>query len=415
MKFTAKFALLFVVFVDLLGQGLVFPILNSLIMETDSGFLPKDTTDAVRHMNFGLVIGIFFLSWFFGVMYLSKLSDAIGRKNALLICLSGALIGYVITIVALMTSNLWLLVFGRAITGFTAGNQPIAQAAMIDGSTDAAERDRNMGYIITGVSFGLVLGPVIGAVLSDKTLFGNFATLETPFYGALVLVAIAMLLVIFNFKDIRKERIPYKFHPSDIVTDIWEITRHSTVMRLMPAYCFFMLSNVTFYVFIDNYLTSAFGYGVVGGSAAMLVIGFALAFSSTFLVKPVQKRVDKRTIIATTVFVWIFASLAVAFSPYAILCFVPIFLFYLFFGVAFPTILGLFSGSVGDADQGWIMGITTAVFTLAGGIMSLIGGSMMSFDIRFPYFFAATMAALALVAIMRGWKNPDIRRLTQKT
>lgn len=415
MNFTAKFALLFVVFVDLLGQGLVFPILNSLIMETDSGFLPKDTSDAARHLNFGLVIGIFFLSWFFGVMYLSKLSDAIGRKNALLICLSGALVGYVITIVALMTSNLWLLVLGRAITGFTAGNQPIAQAAMIDGSTDAAERDRNMGYIITGVSFGLVLGPVIGAVLSDKTLLGSLATFETPFYGALILVAIAMILVIFYFDDIRKERIPYKFRPSDIVTDIWEIAKHPTVMLLMPAYCFFMLSNVTFYVFIDNYLTSAFGYGVVGGSAAMLTIGFALAFSSTFLVKPVQKRVDKRTIIGVTVFIWIFASLAVALSPYAILCFIPIFTFYLFFGVAYPTILGLFSGSVGDADQGWIMGITTAVFTLAGGTMSLIGGSMMSLDIRFPYFFAAAMAVLAFVAVMRGWSNPDIRRLTKKT
>ncbi len=415
MNFTAKLALLSVVFVDLLGQGLVFPILNSLIMETDSGFLPKDTSDAARHLNFGLVIGVFFLSWFFGVMYLSKLSDAIGRKNALLICLSGALIGYMITIVALMTSSLWLLVLGRSITGFTAGNQPIAQAAMIDGSKDAAERDRNMGYIITGVSFGLVLGPVIGAVLSDENLLGSIATFETPFYGALVLIAIAMSLVIFYFKDIRKERIPYKFHPSDIVTDIWEITKHATVMRLMPAYCFLMLSNVTFFIFIDNYLTSAFGYGVIGGSAAMLVIGFALAFSSTFLVKPVQKRVDKRTIIGTTVFVWIFASLAVALSPYAILCFVPIFIFYFFFGVAYPTILGLFSGSVSDADQGWIMGITTAVFTLAGGIMSLIGGSMMGLDIRFPYYLAAAMAILAFVAIIWGWKNPDIRRLTKKT
>lgn len=415
MKFSAKLALLFVVFVDLLGQGLVFPILNSLIMEADSGFLPKDTSDAVRHFDFGLVIGIFFLSWFFGVMYLSKLSDAIGRKNALLICLSGALIGYVITIVALMTSNLWLMVLGRAITGFTAGNQPIAQAAMIDGSADAAERDRNMGYIITGVSFGLVLGPVIGAVLSDKNLLGSIATFETPFYGALVLVAIAMMLVIFFFDDIRKERIPYKFRPSDIVTDIWEITRHSTVMRLMPAYCLLMLSNVTFYVFIDNYLTSAFGYGVIGGSAAMLVIGFALAFSSTFLVKPIQKRVDKRTIIGATVFVWIFASLAVALSPYAILCFIPIFIFYFFFGVAYPTILGLFSGSVGDADQGWIMGVTTAVFTLAGGIMSLIGGSMMSLDIRLPFYFAAAMAVLAFVAVVGGWNNPEIRRLTKKS
>ena len=80
MNFTAKFALLFVVFVDLLGQGLVFPILNSLIMETDSGFLPKGTTDAVRHFNFGLVIGIFFLSWFFGSCTFQNYPTRSGEK-----------------------------------------------------------------------------------------------------------------------------------------------------------------------------------------------------------------------------------------------------------------------------------------------------------------------------------------------
>lgn len=414
MNSAAKLTLLFVVFVDLIGQGLVFPIINSLIMETDSGFLPVSTSTAIRHFNFGLVIGIFFLSWFFGVVYVSKLSDAIGRKNALLICLAGALAGYVITIFALMYSSLWLLILGRAITGFTAGNQPIAQAAMIDGSTDDADRDRNMGYIITGISFGLVLGPIMGGLLSDKNLLGEIATFETPFYGALILVAIAIVLVLTFFEDIRLERTAYKFRPSDIFTDLWRITKHPTVLRLMPAFCLFMISNVTFYVFIDNYLTSAFGYGIIGGSVAMLVIGFALAFSSTFLVKPVQERFDKTTIIGVTVFVWVFAILAVVFSPYGALCFIPIFIFYFCFGVAYPTFLGLFSGSVNDADQGWIMGVTTAVFTLAGGIMSLIGGGLMSIDIRLPYYIAATAAFFAFVSIILGWKHSDIRRLTSK-
>jgi hypothetical protein len=45
----------------------------------------------VRHLDYGLVIGMFFHAWFLGVIYVAKLSDAIGRKNALLICLSGAL------------------------------------------------------------------------------------------------------------------------------------------------------------------------------------------------------------------------------------------------------------------------------------------------------------------------------------
>jgi hypothetical protein len=62
-----QITLLFVVFVDLIGQGLVFPVLNGLIMEPDAGFLPN-TPQSVRHLDYGLVIGMFFLAWFLGGM-----------------------------------------------------------------------------------------------------------------------------------------------------------------------------------------------------------------------------------------------------------------------------------------------------------------------------------------------------------
>jgi predicted MFS family arabinose efflux permease len=414
MSTMAKITLMFVVFVDLIGQGLVFPIIDTLIMEPASGFLPKDTSLADRHFDYGLVIGMFFLAWFLGVVYVSKVSDSIGRKNALLICLAGALAGYAITIVALLVNSLWLLILGRAITGFTAGNQPIAQAAMIDGSIDAADRDRNMGYIVTGVSFGLVGGPIIGGILSDRSLLGGFANLELPFYGALVLVLVAIGLVIVFFRDVRTERTPFVFRPSDITDSLWRVTRHPVVLRIMPVYSLFMIANVTFYVFIDNYLTSAFDYGVIGTSAAMLVIGAALAFSSTFLVKPVQQRIDKRQIMRASLMTMVVCAFAFALLPVAALTFVPVFFFYFLFGVSYPTVLGIFSGSVSEADQGWVMGVTTAVFCLAGGIMSLIGGGLMSVDIRLPFYIAAGAAALGLLAMALSWGAPEMRKLTAR-
>jgi predicted MFS family arabinose efflux permease len=414
MSTMAKITLMFVVFVDLIGQGLVFPIIDTLIMEPASGFLPQDTSTDTRHFDYGLVIGMFFLAWFLGVVYVSKVSDSIGRKNALLICLAGALAGYAFTIVALLVNSLWLLILGRAITGFTAGNQPIAQAAMIDGSTDAADRDRNMGYIVTGVSFGLVGGPIIGGILSDRSLLGGVANLELPFYGALVMVVVAMGLVGVFFRDIRSERTPFVFRPRDITDSLWRVTRHPVVLRIMPVYSLFMIANVTFYVFIDNYLTSAFDYGVIGTSAAMLVIGAALAFSSTFLVKPVQQRIDKRQIMRASLMTMVVCAFAFALLPVAALTFVPVFLFYFLFGVSYPTVLGIFSGSVGEADQGWVMGVTTAVFCLAGGIMSLIGGGLMSLDIRLPFYMATGAAALGLVVMALTWGAPEMRRLTAR-
>jgi len=411
MSTMAKITLLFVVFVDLIGQGLVFPIINSLIMQPESGFLPTATSTAMRHVNYGLVIGIFFLSWFLGVVYVARVSDSIGRKNALLICLAGALAGYAITIAALFLNSLWLMILGRAVTGFTAGNQPIAQAAMIDGSTDDRDRDRNMGYIVTGVSFGLVGGPIIGGILSDKSLIGDVASFKLPFYAAVILVLTAMFLVVTFFKDIRTEREKFVFRPMDVVDSLAAIRVHPAVMKLMPVYSLFMIANVTFYIFLDNYLTSAFGYGVIGGSAAMMVVGAAIAISGTFLVKPAQERFSKRRILRATMVVMIVCSLGFALIPIAPLTFVPAFFFYLFFGMSYPMLLGIFSGAVDEADQGWVMGVTTAVFCLAGGVMSLIGGWLMSVDIRLPFYIACAAACLALAMALETWRSAEMRGL----
>lgn len=413
MSWTAKVTLLFVVFVDLLGQGLVFPIINALIMEHSSSFLPQNVSDDSRHLYYGLVIGVFFLCWFLGAPYISRLSDVIGRRNAILICLSGALAGYAITIVALYTSSLWLLVLGRGITGFTAGNQPIAQAAMVDASIDNADRARNMGYIITGVSFGLVGGPIMGGMLSDPEIIGPDASLKLPFYAALFLVLIAIFLVVTFFKDIGRERKPFVFRPLEIVDLLWRVTRFPLVLRLTAVFLFFHIANVTFYIFVDNYLTSRFGYETLGGSMIMLTIGVALAFSSTFLVAPAQRRFDKQTIIAVNFIVWAACTAAFIASPVAILCFVPVFIFYFVFGVSYPTFLGLYSASVSDEEQGWIMGITIAVFTLVAGLMSLLGGDLMSIDIRAPFYIVIVAALVGVAVLYLAWSRPEIKRITQ--
>ncbi|MBG6144717.1 MAG: MFS transporter [Roseibium album] len=416
MSFFAKVTMLFVVFVDLLGQGLVFPILNSLIMEPGTSMLAKDTTDATRHFNYGLIIGIFFLCWFFGAPYISKLSDVIGRKNAILICLFGALGGYALTIAALYLNSFLLLILGRAITGLTAGNQPIAQAAMIDGSVDDEDRNRNMGYIITGVSFGLVGGPIIGGILSDPTILGSVASVKLPFYACFVLVMIAIFLVLTCFKDQHDkvaERQPFVFRPAEIFELLWQIKNYPIVVRLTVVFFFFHIANLSFYIFVDNYLTSKFGYGTFGGSMVMLTIGVALAFSSTFLVVPAQKRFSKEAILGTTFVVWAVSAGAFVASPVAILTFIPVFCFYFVFGIAYPTFLGLYSAAVGDEEQGWVMGVTIAIFTLVAGVISLLGGELIGLDLDIPFFGVIAAAIIALVVMFLAWNKPEIKTLTR--
>jgi DHA1 family tetracycline resistance protein-like MFS transporter len=94
------------------------------------------------------------------------------------------------------------------------------------------------------------------------------------------------------------------------------------------------------------------------------------------------------------------------------MCFVPVFIFYFIFGVSYPTFLGLYAASVSDEEQGWVMGITTAVFTLVAGCMSLLGGELMSIDIRAPFYIVIAATLFGAVLLRFVWRTPEIRKLT---
>ena len=141
----SRLSLLLVVFIDVMGFGLIVPIFNTVLLNPQQPFLPRGTPANIRQLDYTVLIVVFFLFYFFGAAFIAKLSDYIGRKSGILICLSGALIGYVLTVLAILSSNYWLLLLGRAISGFTTANQPIAQAALIDISHDDQEKSKNLG------------------------------------------------------------------------------------------------------------------------------------------------------------------------------------------------------------------------------------------------------------------------------
>ena len=70
---------------------------------------------------------------------------------------------------------------------------------------------------------------------------------------------------------------------------------------------------------------------------------------------------DKEWIVGASLAIMVVSALAYIASPVAALCYVPIFAFYLLFGVSYPTLLGLFSSSVGKDDQGWVMGVARSL------------------------------------------------------
>jgi DHA1 family tetracycline resistance protein-like MFS transporter len=164
--------LFFVILLDLIGFGIVIPILPFL-----SPQLGADKMDiALILVSYAVFAGLLGPAW-------GRLSDRIGRKPVIMICLGGAALSYVMLGLA---SELWMVFVARAFAGAMAGNIGVA-TAMIGDITRPENRARGMGMIGAAFGLGMVLGPVLGGLLAGDS--GSF-TLPCLVAGAMSAAAI---------------------------------------------------------------------------------------------------------------------------------------------------------------------------------------------------------------------------------
>ncbi|MEM8953384.1 MAG: MFS transporter [Verrucomicrobiota bacterium] len=403
----ATFSLLLVVALDVMGQGVVIPVITTLLLDEKETFLPQDTPENTRQTYFGIAMGAFFFSWFLGAAYIAKLSDFIGRKQGILICLSGAFLGYVLLIVSLYLNSFPILVASRILTGFTAGNQPIAQAALVDASTSESQKTKFMGLILVAVSVGLVLGPSLGGVLSDHSILGKFASEQLPFYGAGALILSNILLIILFFHNLNFERRPVTIKITDVFLTLYHAAKRPVVRKLSIVFFCSQLALNSFFVFLNNYLLRRFNFDTLQNSIVLIIFGVVMALASAFLVTPFTNRFTKKQVVSGSILTMTAGLILFLANPIPNLAYLSIVPFVAAFGVNYPVMLTFFSLSVSEKEQGWVMGVTVALYTLGAGLVSLLGGSLMALSIRIPFYIAIGSLILATLLVSLLWRTPD--------
>lgn len=141
----------FVIVVDLIGFGIVIPILPFLSPQLGGG------TDDIA-----LILATYSVAAAIVAPVWGRLSDRFGRRPILSLCLLGGAMSHFVLAIA---DTLWLVYLSRAVAGMMAGGVPVATALIADASTPD-QRSRAMGLIGRAFGIGLILGPVIGGVLS---------------------------------------------------------------------------------------------------------------------------------------------------------------------------------------------------------------------------------------------------------
>lgn len=170
------------VFIDLLGFGIVVPML---------AFCAKQY--GASGVVLGMILGSFSLMQFLFSSVWGRLSDRIGRRPVIMTSLVGNILGFCVFAFA---SNVPMLFASRILCGIAAASVSTAQAYIAD-STDDANRTSGMALIGMAFGLGIVLGPPVGGLLSGWASTPNFA----PGAVAAALSATALMMAAFALPE----------------------------------------------------------------------------------------------------------------------------------------------------------------------------------------------------------------------
>ena len=379
MKNKPALSLIFLtVFIDLLGFGILIPILPTFATKVLH----------VDEMAIGIAIAIYSLVQFFFNPIFGELSDKHGRKPMIVISLFINAIGYVIFA---FTSSFLLLIISRIVAGVGGSSIGVAQAYIADITT---KENRSKGTGLIGAAFGLgfVFGPLIGGLLS------KYGYMVTGFAsGGFSILAFVLTLLLLpeslkqKNKQIRKRKLfdvnSFKKVFSKPLLAILVVLFFILTFSVANIYGTFALLGYKIYGFTD--LQNGYMYGIIGLMSAIVQGG---------LLNYISKYVNDKKLI---IFGSLFMIVGLGLMPYGgSFLGLAIIVTVLSFGTGTlqPTLLSMISKVTSESEQGVTLGINQSLSAFARMLGPLWGGFAFEFlGYQFPFLTGALFTLLILL------------------
>ena len=367
------------IFVDLVGFGIVIPILPIYADELGaSGFM------------IGLITGIFAFMQFLFAPFWGNLSDRIGRRPVLLISIGMMSASYLLFAYA---DSIFTLLLSRVLAGIGAANISTANAFISDISKPE-KRAKNFGIVGAAFGLGFIFGPPLGGVLKD------YYGIEWVGFAAAGLGAINFVMAYFLLPESLREKnpearlIPNPFKELALVFPRRGI-RGFLLSNFIFITAFSMMHITASLLWKDRYALSESEIGYVYS-----FIGVAVAVTQGTLIGPFTRWLGERKLYLSGPVLLGLGLLAMPFVPVDL--FIPLELLALLiiaFGNGFftPTVSSLVSQSARAHERGKMMGLLQSVGSLSRVVGPLIGGSLYGIEYFWPY-----VAAFSLMLVTTG-------------
>lgn len=400
-------ALLVLILIDSVGYSIIIPVLAPLLLGK-TPLLLAASSEHVRLLYYGLALGVYELIMLVTAPVLGQLSDRVGRKPVLLMSAAGISASYALVGLSVALGQPGLLLLGRLLGGATAGAQAVAQAGIVDMSTPK-NKSLLLNLCLFASSGGFVVGPALGGLLQNERLVPWFSA-TTPLWAMTALGVVGLAMLAFYREPARdgsggagapglaRER---SLDRVDLKEGLKAFTQAFTTPALRGLSVVFVLHQLAwgaYFLFAPAYALQTFGLTdtQVAHFLSIMGVGYLIAYGG--LNPLLERRLGNRGL--TLLGLWTTLALLIA-TPFlglgVFLTALPVCIGTTV-SVAYGGIINLFSDSVDEARQGWVLGITISLTAVATGVSSLLSGALSGLDLRAPLYFA--MACMGLSAVI---------------
>ena len=382
MKNKALAVLFLTIFLDLMGFGLIIPILPTYAKTLGA-------TDAMV----GLLGTSFSIMQFIFASFWGGLSDRYGRRPIMLISIAIMTVGYILFANATV---LWLLFATRMLKGFGAANLSVAQAYISD-VVPLEKRTQAFGIIGAAFGLGFIFGPSLGGILHE-----HFGVSGVGYFAAALGGLNFVLAWFFLGETLKEKSTEITLFPNPF-KDIFAFSGSAEVRALFTINFVYVLGFSMMQITSTLLWAEHFGLTEASIGYVFAYVGLLAVIIQGGLIGHFQRWLGERNLVVIGTFL---VALGLFTMP-----FVPTDQFWLELGsmtalslgnaLLTPTVSALLSSFAPEGMQGKILGTNQSVGSLARVLGPAIGGVAYGMYYTYPYILAGSVTLVVTVLAFR--------------
>jgi MFS transporter, DHA1 family, tetracycline resistance protein len=356
-----KHALVFVVvtvLIDIIGIGLILPVLPRLLVE-----LTGDTVNQAA-IDGGWLAFVYAVMQFVCAPLLGNLSDRYGRRPVLLFAVGALGVDYIVMGIA--PTLAWLFL-GRTIAGIAGASFTPAYAYVADVSPPE-KRAQSFGLISAAFGVGFILGPALGGLL------GQLGT-RTPFFAAAALSLVNLVYGTFVLPESLppEARRPFEWRRANPLGTLLQMRKHPVVLGLLGALFLWMVAHQVMPSTWTFYTKFRFGWSEAMIGASLAAAGMVMAVSQATLMRVLVPRLGERRTALTGIAVASvgYFGYGIASASWMMFAWLAT---WLLGALVMPSTNALMTHRVEKSAQGELQGAVASLF----GLSSIVGPPLMT-------------------------------------